>query len=110
MGNDGLSRAGYKQISNVVQAIIIGPSVGADTEEVYNSSDYNKNGWAKIRVLSSKAVFKSITAPGIDRSSVITSATSYIMGAEIEGNGITQIILSSKTSNHMVMAFDKILL
>ena len=108
MGNDGLSRAGYKQISNVVQAIFIGPSDGAKT--TYKSSDYNKSGWAKIVVISSKAVFKAITAPGIDRSSVVTSATSYLQGAEISGNGITRIALSTQTTGHLVQAFDKILL
>jgi len=110
MGNGGLDRAGYKQISDVVQAVFIGPTVGADTAVTYNSSVYNKSGWARIVVISSKAVFKSITAPGIDRSSVVTSATSYIKGAVISGNGITQIILSSNTTDHLVQAFDKILL
>ena len=107
MGN-GMDRAGYKQGAGVVDAILIGPSTGS-TDGV-NSSDYNSNGWCQIRVISSKAVFAAITAPGMTNSSKFTSGTSWNQDAIISCNQITYIKLSCKTTGHAVIAYDKILL
>ncbi len=105
---DGGDRAGYKQIANVVDAIFIGPTDG--TKTTYKSSDYNENGWSRIKVISSGAVFNYITAPGLERSTEITSGTTWVRGAEIECNQITRIKLSTKTTGHAVIAFDKVIL
>jgi hypothetical protein len=99
---DGGDRAGYKQISKAVDATLIGPSTGSTT---YTSGD-----WSMIQVVSSKAVFAGITAPGMTNSSKISSATSWDKGVEIGCSKITAIKLSSKTTDHAVLAYNRILL
>jgi len=105
-GNPGLDRAGYKQISHNVEAIFVGPTTGSTAE----TTALTKNGYACIKVISSRAVFASITAPGLTNSSKITSATSFLQNAEIECNQITAFKLSCDTTGHMVTAFNKVLL
>ena len=107
----GGDRAGYKQISGLVDTLFIGPSTGST--DVIQSTDYTNfadNGWHKLVVISSGAVFASITAPGMAGSSNIDSATTWEKGAEIACNQITAFKLSSKTTNHAVMAYGKVLL
>lgn len=99
---DGGDRAGYKQISRAVDATFIGPSTG--------STEYTSGDWTRIQVVSSKAVFAGITAPGIANSSKITSGTSWDKGVEIGGSQITAIKLSSQTTGHAVLAYKRILL
>ena len=98
---DGLDRAGHKQVSGCVDAILIGPSTG--------STDWTSGSWAEVEVISTKAVFAGITAPGLVGSSKITSGTSWTMGARIRCNHITAIKLSSDSTGHAVIAFNKVL-
>jgi len=108
---DGGDRAGYKQISGVVDAILIGPSTGST--DITQSTAYPvfaDNGWSEIEVISSKAAFAVITAPGLIGSSKFTSGTSWSMGARIRCNSITGIKLSSDSTRHAVIAFKKVLL
>lgn len=108
---DGGDRAGYKQISGTVDAILIGPSTGST--DVVQSSDYTQfaaQGWSEIEVVSSRAVFAAITAPGLINSSKVTSGTSWLQGAKIRCNKITAFKLSSQTTDHAVIAFGKVLL
>ena len=102
MGFDGGHRAAAKQISDVVDAILIGPSTGS-TAAVTGS-------WCRIRVISSGAVFASITAPGLTGSSKVTSGTTWGNGTVIACSHITSIKLSSKTTRHAVIAYNKVLL
>lgn len=99
---DGLDRAGYKQVAGTVDAILIGPSTG--------STDWTSGKWAEIEVISSKACFAGITAAGLSGSSKITSGTSWTRGARIRCNEITAIKLSSDSTGHAVIAFNKVLL
>jgi len=105
---DGGDRAGYKQISHVVEALYIGPDTGAT--KVYQSSAYNQSGWAEIRVISSGAQISAITAPGLEGSSNITSATTWEKGAILVCNQITQFKLSSDSSGGAVILYDKVIL
>lgn len=102
MGFDGGHRAAARQISDMVDAIFIGPSTGS-TAAVAGD-------WCKIRVISSKAVFASITAPGLVGSSKFTSGTSWAHGTEITCSQITAIKISSNTTNHAVIAYTRVLL
>jgi hypothetical protein len=95
-------RDAYKQIAGCVDAILIGPSTG--------STDYTSGSWSEIEVISSKAVFAGITAPGLTGSSKITSGTSWAMGARIRCSHITAIKLSSDSTGHAVIALNKVLL
>lgn len=107
---DGGDRAGYKQMSGVVDAIFVGPSTG-DTDDV-QSTDYTvfaDTGWAEIEVISSGANFAFVTAPGLVNSSKITSATTYLKGAKIVCNQITGFKLSSDSTGHAVIARKKVL-
>jgi len=87
---DGGDRAGYKQISKNVDAIIISSTSGATTGR-----------WTGLEVLTTQAVFVGITAAGISNSSLITSATSYPQGTKIRGgsNGITAITMYGTATN-----------
>ena len=99
---DGGDRAGYKQIADVVPATLIGPSTG--------STDYTSGDWVRVLVVSSGAAFAGITAPGMTNSSKITSATTWTKGAVFACDKITAIKLSSKSTNHAVLAFNRVLL
>jgi len=99
---DGGDRAGYKQISDVVPAVLIGPSTG--------STAYTSGDWARIVVVSSGAAFAGITAPGMTNSSKITSATTWEKGAILACDKITAIKLSSDSTNHAVLAYSRVLL
>jgi len=103
---DGGDRAGYKQIANVVDAILIGPSTGSTAATTAPTAA----GWSRIKVISSGAAFAGVTAAGLTNSSKITSATTWPKGAEFECNMITSIKLSSDSTDHAVIAFNKILL
>ncbi len=105
---DGGDWAGYKQISNVVDALYIGPDTGATA--VYSASDYNDAGWAKMMVVSSGAQISAITAPGLEGSSKITSKTTWEKGAVLACSQITEIKLTSKSSHGAVVMYDKVLL
>jgi hypothetical protein len=61
--------------------------------------------WFKLKVISSKAVFSQIIAPGIDGDTLFTSGTSFALGAEITCNKITRVNLSTKTTGHKVLAY-----
>jgi hypothetical protein len=61
-------------------------------------------------VISTKAVFAGITAPGLTGSSKITSGTTIALGAVRACNSITAIKLSSDSTGHMVLAHNKVLL
>ena len=99
---DGGDRAGYKQISDVVPATLIGPSTG--------STDWTSGEWARVLVVSSGAAFAGITAPGMTNSSNITSATTWAKGAVLSCDLITKIKLSSDSTDHAVMAYNRVLL
>lgn len=101
---DGGDRAGYKQISRVVEAVLIGPSTG--------STDYTSatGEWGEIYVLSSKVNFAGVTAAGLINSSKITSATTWLHQTVFACNGITAIKISSGTSGRSVIAYKKVLL
>ena len=99
---DGLDRAGYKQVSGCVDAILIGPSTG--------STRWTSGSWAEIEVISSKAIFAGVVAPGLQNSSKITSGTTFLKGARLRCNEFTRIKLSSKSTKNAVIAFKKVIL
>ena len=105
---DGGDRAGYKQISKNVDAIIITSTMG---ETTCDTGDTNK-GWIGCEVISSKCAFAGITAAGITNASLITSGTSYNLGAWIGGGGtgIQKIKISTKSTGHRVIAYKQVLL
>jgi len=105
---DGGDRAGYKQNSRVVDALFIGADTGAT--EVYQSSDYNTNGWAEMVVVSSGAQISTITAPGLEGSTKITSETTWVTNAVLACNQITGFKLSSDSSGGAVILYDKVIL
>lgn len=94
MGNPGLDRAGYKQISDGVDAILLTSTSGAVTGD-----------WAKIEVLSSDATFVSITAPTVTGSSLISSGTTYFAPWALKGK-----ITGVEVKTGQVMCYERILL
>ena len=97
----GADIQGYRQISGTVQSILIGPSTG--------STDWTSGAWQSVEVVSSKACFAGITAAGLTNSSKITSGTSFPLGSIIRCSLITAIKLSSDSTNHAVIAHNKVL-
>jgi len=61
--------------------------------------------WFKLKVISSKAVFGKIIAPGIEGDTLFTSGTTYLLGAEIACNKITRVNLSTGASGGKVLAY-----
>ena len=100
---DGGDRAGYKQISRNVDATLITSTMGNTTAP---------RPWAYFEVVSSKAAIALVSAAGVTGSSLITSGTSFSMGAIIGGGakGITDMGLSTDSTGHAVMAYEMVLL
>jgi len=96
---DGGDRAGYKQISKAVDAVLITDTMGAVTGD-----------WADFVVISSEVQLSSVIAPGLTYSSQINSGTTWIKGAEFTCSQITSIKISVKSSNTAVIAHKRILL
>jgi hypothetical protein len=105
---DGGDRAGYMQISKNTQATII-TSTGYPLA-VTGDTSYTSGDWCGFEVISSGAAIAGIVAPGITGSSLITSATTYPLGTYIGGRQITAIKISTKSTGHKVMAYERVLL
>lgn len=98
---DGGDRAGYKQISKNVDAIIITSTMaGAVTT----------GDWCGFEVISSQAAVALVQASGISNSSLLTSARALLQGAYIGGGKTTGLRLSTKSTGHKIIAYNRILL
>ena len=108
MGNPGLDRAGYKQIAKSVNAVIITSTMDAAS----CTADANGKNWAGFEVISSEAAIALVTADGITNSSLLTSGAALLKGAYVGGGsgGISVIKISTKSTGHKVMAYNRILL
>lgn len=102
----GLDHAGYLQNSNAVDAVLIGPSTGSTAATTCAYAQ----GWYRVEVISSGAVFAGITAPGLTGSSKITSGTTYLKNAAITCSKITSVKLSCDSTGHAVIAFTRTIL
>jgi len=98
---DGGDRAGYKQISKNVQARIITSTMSAAVVT---------GDWCGFEVISSAAAIRTVVAAGITGSSLITSGTSYPLGTYFGGAKITGLRLSTKSTGHKLIAYDRILI
>jgi len=98
---DGGDRAGYKQISKNVDAVIITSTMGAASATI---------AWGGFEVISSAAAVTIITAPGITNSSLLTTAPTLPKGTFIGGGNITEVKLSANSTGHKIMAYEKVVL
>ena len=96
---DGGDRAGYKQISKAVDAVLITDTMGATTGD-----------FVDFVVISSEVQLTSVIAPGLDGASMINSGTTWVRGAEFSCSQITSIYISAKSSNTAVIAHKRVLL
>ncbi len=96
---DGGDRAGYKQISDVVDATLITDTDGAVTGD-----------WINFVVISSEVQIASIVAPGMDGASEITSGTTWLKGAKFACSQITSLKISVKSSNTAILAHKRVLI
>lgn len=99
---DGGDRAGYMQIAGVCDGVIIKTSLGKCSA----TAPY----WGDIVVVSSKAVFKTLTAPGLINASNVTTDDSFALGTRISCSKITMIWLSTKCTAGRVIAHNRILI
>jgi len=95
----GLDRAGYMQISDAVDSKLITSTMGAVT-----------GSWYALDVVSTEAQFQYITAAGMAGSSLITSKTTYALGARFACSKITVVKLSVKDTHGKVIAHNRIVL
>lgn len=100
---EGGDRAGYKQISRDVDAVVITSTMGATT------MPWNP-GAAYFEVISSEAAIALVTSDGISNSSLISSGTALPQGSIVGGGPITGITISGDSTGHKVMAYRRILL
>lgn len=101
MGNPGMDRAGYKQISKNSHATVITSTM---------SGAVVTGDWCGFEVLSSYAAIALVTAAGITGSSLITSGTSFAQNTYIGGSKITALRLSVDSTGHKLIAYERILL
>ena len=102
---DGGDYAGYKEIAKDVHATII-TSTGWSTA----STGYTSGYWYGFQVISSEANIAGVVATGITGSSLISSAVAYPLGSWIGGSPITAIKISTDSTGHKVIAYEKVLL
>ena len=98
---DGGDRAGFMQNSDAVDSVLITTTMGAATAT---------GAWYKVEVISTEAIFKSITAPGLTNASLITSGTTYAQNAVFACSKITALELSTDLAAGKVIAHKKVLL
>ena len=101
---DGGDRAGYKQISKNVTAILLTAT-----------SSKSSGDWYGFEVISTGAQIAAVTAAGLTNASLITSGTTYPRGAWFGCDKITVIKLSTGTIGgakkaSKVIAYNRILL
>ena len=96
---DGGDRAGYKQISGAVDAILI--------------TDVNSpctGDWTEFEVISSGVQFVAITAPGMVNVAAIDSNATFVLGARFACSKITVIDITTGSSFGKVIARNRILI
>ena len=98
---DGGDRAGYKQISKNVDAIIITSTMSA----AVTTGD-----WCGFEVLSSNAAIALVQATGIRNSSLLTSGRVLPQGMYVGGGKTTGLRLSAKSTGHKIIAYNRVLL
>jgi hypothetical protein len=101
MGNPGLDRAGYKQISKSVDSVLITTTMAACSATQQ---------WVSIEVISSEALIKSITAAGLTNASLIDSGTTFAQNAVIECSKITVVQLATQIAAGKVIAHERVLI
>ena len=98
---DGGDRAGYKQIANAVDATLIAATTGISP---------CTGDWISFEVISTGVLIKSMTAPGMANSSLVTTAVKYPLGTVFACSKITVIDLSTKLPTGKVIAHNRILI
>lgn len=98
---DGGIRAGLMQGCDATDSVLITSTMGACSAT---------GAWYKVEVISSAALFVSLTAPGLTNASLVTSGTTYAQGAAFVCSKITAVELSTENAAGMVVAHQKILL
>ena len=101
---DGGDRAAYMQIAKTADSVIITSTMAA-------ASATGRN-WAGFEVISSEAAVAAITAAGVTGSSLVSSASKIPGGTWVSGgqSGMSVIMISTKSTNHKVQAYNKILI
>ena len=89
------------QGSDAVDSVLITPALGACSATA---------AWYKIEVISTEALFVSLTAPGLKNSTLVTSGTTYVRGAQFVCSRITGVELSTENAAGMIVAHTKVLL
>ena len=98
---DGGDRAGYKEIAKSVDATLIAATTGISP---------CTGDWVSFEIVSTAAIIKSITAPGMTNSSLITTAESHPQGTVFACSKITVIDLSTKLPTGKAIAHKRILI
>lgn len=100
---DGGDRAGFMQVAESVDSVLITSTMGAAS-----ATDV----WISFEVISSAAQFVGITAAGLINSSLIDSGTTFHQNAVFACSKITMIHISADTdgSSGQVIAHKKVLL
>jgi hypothetical protein len=98
---DGGDRAGFMQVAETVDSLLISSTLGACSAT---------GEWVSIRVVSSAAIFIGITAPGLKYSSLVSSGTTYLQNQYIRCSKITMVELSSDLPEGIVEVQKKVLL
>lgn len=98
---DGGDRAGYKQISKNVDARVITSTMAGGV---------TTGDWYGFEVISSNAAVALVQASGITGSSLITSAYPLVQGVFVGGGKTTGLRLSTKSTGHKIIAYNRVLL
>ena len=98
---DGGDRAGFMQNSDAVDSVLITSTMGAASAT---------GAWYKVEVISTEAIFKSLTAPGLANYALIDSGTTYAQNAVFVCSKITALELSTDLAAGKVIAHKKVLL
>ena len=98
---DGGDRAGFMQTAKDVDAVLITTTMGACSAT---------GAWVDFEVVSSEALIKSLTAPGLVNASLIDSGTTYAQNAVFACSKITVIQLATGIAEGQVIAHKKVLL
>ena len=96
---DGGDRAGYKLIARNTDCTLITSTMGAVTGD-----------WAGFQVISSAAAIAAIIAPSMTNYAKLTSGRALPLGSYVGAAQITSIKISTKSTGHKVIAYNRILL
>jgi len=108
MAGSGLDRAGYIQIAKTAKAVLITSTKdGVSASAAFGVKNAR---WAGFEVVSSNAAIALVTASNITGSSLITSGAALPLGSYIGGGDISVIKVSTDSTGHKVMAYERVLL